>query len=846
MFNPRLVFFVLLWVVCVGGSVGAAGSVAWAYPPDMEAESERIARAHLAAHAAEYGLRADEVAALRLDRNVPIGNGAYIVTFTQTHNGIPIQKAEINVILLRDGNVLDVTSRAVAHSNTAYTAPVLTQREAIAHAANAFALPYTAASVTVQHRIGGATQALHFSGGDLSQEFIPVALVYHPLPDGTLRLAWELNIYLRDGQHWWNSRIDALTGDLLDRDDWVIHDNWGDLARPPARHPIRSDAATTFATALVAPRLAAQVGSYRVYALPTESPSHSIPPSPADGRVLATNPDSAIASPFGWHDTDGVAGAEFTRTQGNNSHAYTDTDSNNLPDPGSDPDGGAGLMFDFPIDLTQPPAAYAPASVTNYFYWTNVIHDVAYIYGFNEVGRNLQENNYGNGGLGSDYLYAEAQEGVGTNGGNISVPPDGQNPRMQMFLWTLTTPPRDGALDAGVVLHEYGHAIAGRSVGSNVSCLSNAEAMGEGWSDWQAVLLTMRPGDVGATRRGVGTYLLGQPPDGAGIRPVPYSTDFAINNYTYADLPAQAIPHGVGFIWNTMLWEMNWELINAHGFNPDIYDVPTSGGNNLAYRLVQVGMQLTPCLPGMVDGRNAILNAEVVETGGANACLIWAAFARRGLGFSASQGTSNSTTDGTAAFDLPPACVGATPTPTITPTLTPSATCCTPTSVPATFTPTPLTATPTPTMPTATPTPATATPTPTLATGTPTPTVLTATPTTPTVTPTGPTGTSTATPTVPTGTPTATPDNPTVTPDVPTVTPDTSTATPTVPTATPGGPTLTPAPPTATPDSPTATPTRTPVGATPTPTVAPATATPPGVQRLFLPLIRRHAPEGVR
>ena len=40
---------------------------------------------------------------------------------------------------------------------------------------------------------------------------------------------------------------------------------------------------------------------------------------------------------------------------------------------------------------------------------------------------------------------------------------------------------------------------------------------------------------------------------------------------------------------------------------------------------------------------------------GANCEIIWAAFARRGLGFSASQGSSGSTTDGVEAFDLPPA-----------------------------------------------------------------------------------------------------------------------------------------------------------------------------------------------
>ena len=72
-----------------------------------------------------------------------------------------------------------------------------------------------------------------------------------------------------------------------------------------------------------------------------------------------TNAADPRASPFGWHDTNGVAGAEFTVTRGNNVHAYADRDNNNVADPGSDPDGGAGLVFDFPLDLDPAPARLA-------------------------------------------------------------------------------------------------------------------------------------------------------------------------------------------------------------------------------------------------------------------------------------------------------------------------------------------------------------------------------------------------------------------------------------------------------------------------------------------------------
>jgi hypothetical protein len=108
-----------------------------------------------------------------------------------------------------------------------------------------------------------------------------------------------------------------------------------------------------------------------------------------------------------------------------------------------------------------------------------------------------------------------------------------------------------------------------------------------------------------------------------------------------------------------MLWEMYWNLVDRHGYNADIYADWSTGGNNLALQLVMDGMKLQPCSPGFVDGRNGILQGDTLLTGGANQCEIWRAFAKRGLGFSASQGSSNNRTDGVAAFDLPASCQAA-------------------------------------------------------------------------------------------------------------------------------------------------------------------------------------------
>eukprot|EP00918_Siedleckia_nematoides_P004365 GHVU01009697.1.p1 GENE.GHVU01009697.1~~GHVU01009697.1.p1 ORF type:complete len:271 (+),score=22.80 GHVU01009697.1:49-813(+) len=165
----------------------------------------------------------------------------------------------------------------------------------------------------------------------------------------------------------------------------------------------------------------------------------------------------------------------------------------------------------------------------------------------------------------------------------------------------------------------------------------------------------MEPGDSGDDVRGIGTYAIGQPTSGNGIRTFPYSTDMVVNPHTYDDIKTESVPHGVGSVWCAMLWEMTWDLIDANGGT--IGDIYTgTSGNNIAMQLVLDGMKLQSCSPGFVDGRDAILAADLATNGGANECLIWNAFARRGLGVGASQGTSGSVTDGTEAFDVPVGC----------------------------------------------------------------------------------------------------------------------------------------------------------------------------------------------
>jgi hypothetical protein len=458
------------------------------------------------------------------------------------------------------------------------------------------------------------------------------------------------------------------------------------------------------------------------------------------------------------------------------------------------------------------------AAITNLFYMNNVMHDVWYQYGFNEVNGNFQKNNYGKGGTANDFVFSDAQDGSNTdpqsiNNANFSTDNDGKSPRMQMFLWnnspvikplivtapssiagsyfarqngfdpghidlpvapsflqsdlvlyvnatnvadegcfapanpaalngkivilrrggcnfsvkvkfaqdagaiavivvnnkageitmsgaeaTITIPAisvtqevgealitqmqteavnvklqletspfvnSDGDFDNGIIAHEYGHGISTRLAGGrfNSSCLDNTDQMGEGWSDWIALMMQLKPGDVGTAKRGIGTYVSSQSTDGLGIRDYPYSTDKSINPMTYADTNKfqytddegleQTEEHGTGSVWASVLWDLSWAYINKYGYDDDKYT--GVGGNNKLMRIVLDGIKLQPCSPTFVSGRDAIIAADQAITGGKDYCMIWEVFAARGLGKNASAGDENIGNDQIEDFTMPAA-----------------------------------------------------------------------------------------------------------------------------------------------------------------------------------------------
>jgi len=230
---------------------------------------------------------------------------------------------------------------------------------------------------------------------------------------------------------------------------------------------------------------------------------------------------------------------------------------------------------------------------------------------------------------------------------------------------------QDGSFDNGIMIHEYGHGISNRLTGNGFSCLQasqSREQMGEGWSDFFALMLTNKPGDNASVARGMATYASGEAITGDGIRPAKYSPDFTINDFTYGDTNGMEflngstmVPdvHSIGFVWATMLWDLHWQYAAKYGYSSDV-TANTTNGSSRVLQLVTDALKLQACSPTFIDGRNAILQAELATTGGVDKCMIWRTFAKRGLGVNALAGSKTNINDQTQDFTVPAECVLAT------------------------------------------------------------------------------------------------------------------------------------------------------------------------------------------
>ncbi len=729
----------------------------------------------------------------------------------QTYKGVAVYNG-IQVFSFRDDKVVSAAGQRIAKMankvSEANGTPVISSTDALRLAATHIGKNIQQTIMPIAIESDG--KKIIYNNLGIATDNISVQLLWTPTDSGKVKLSWQVQIAPTGSSDYWLVRVDAANNTILGKDNFTVYCKW-DKATNKSNNclEIQHYEGNKNVPVLQSLKSVNTISSatYRVSPYPSESPQH-----PGGALALRTDPwalapTNSPATTLKWHN-DGFT--DYATSRGNNVYAQEDRDANNntfgLTANSSTPD--PTLTFDFPFSNVATPQSSPnqSAALTNLFYWNNIMHDISYLYGFDEVSGNFQNYNMDRGGLGNDYVIADGQDASGTSNANFSTPVDGSRPRMQMYLWTppsskkmlvnapssfagykyaaesnvstanklvnvgpvtanivlynddasgllhtacgvaanatalagkialidrtsscayivqiknaqnagavgaivvnnvtgtpiamtgtdntITIPAvmisltdgnaiksllssaqavnttllaifLDGDFDNGIMAHEYTHGISNRLTGGpgNSSCLSNAEQMGEGWSDYLALMVTTNWASAslsdGALAKPMGTYAIGQATTAGGIRNYPYSTNLSINPWTYAMLATNTggEVHNIGEIWCTALWEMTWALIQKEGvINGNMYNVNGTGGNSVALKLVMMGMKLQACSPGFLDGRNAILKADTILYNGYYSCAIWQAFAKRGMGASALQGSSASYTDQTAAFDNP-------------------------------------------------------------------------------------------------------------------------------------------------------------------------------------------------
>ena len=545
-------------------------------------------------------------------RVVTAPGGLRTVRFNTFVDGIPSYDSGVTVGLDRAGRVLTVAGRPVRLS-VGSTTPRISAAAALAR----FSAPMRGLPET-------ATLA---------------RLVVFAMPHGADRLAWHVYAHGYDGV------VDARTGSVLRRHSTIRH----------------AAAANVF-------------------------PNY--PGAAAGGTATPVDLEAA-----GW-----LAGGA-PNLSGPFVHAYTDTSNDDTPDAGDEITRTAGGDFAFtlkPFSTPQddrckattlsptPVCVWDSSQVSTYtdnlkqttvqtFYLDNTWHDhlQAAPIGFDAASGNF---------AGNDPVQAQTDDSAasyvniplvglvvtdptgGVNNANMSTPPDGTPPTMQMYLGAYDDAELFGLFrdynngdDAATVFHEYTHGLTSRLVtnadGTEALDSDQAGAMGEDWSDWYAFDYLVRKGlspdtaapsevDIGiysdAARHATRTQGLDCPVSAQPVPDCPGAGDAGPGGYTYGDFGkiSGSGPfggpevHADGEIWGETLWDLRSALVTLTGSQAE--------GSDIAEAIVTGGLRLSPPEPSFLDERDAIIQADVGLYGGAHVGLIWSVFAARGMGTDAS------------------------------------------------------------------------------------------------------------------------------------------------------------------------------------------------------------------
>ena len=151
-------------------------------------------------------------------------SGVHHGYYSQMVNGIRVYGTESSIHLTSNGNILAADNRFINKTaqKLSTTSPSLNAIQAVQAAASQ--LNYTISeALSVLESNGGPSQETLLSGGGMSLSSIPVKLMFQLTASDELVLVWDLSIQERNQQNWWNVRVDANTGTIIDKNDYMVN-----------------------------------------------------------------------------------------------------------------------------------------------------------------------------------------------------------------------------------------------------------------------------------------------------------------------------------------------------------------------------------------------------------------------------------------------------------------------------------------------------------------------------------------------------------------------------------------------------------------------------------------------
>jgi extracellular elastinolytic metalloproteinase len=603
--------------------------------PPSSRDPESIALDYVRNHAEAFGLDSGDIATLRLTSNERGSDGTVHLSWEQRAGGLSDVDGGLQAAVSAGGQLLNVRGGVVPDLDKDAPQPLVGAATAYATALPGDA-PAPPASVP-----SGAERTTSFAGGGTA------SLVRYQ-DNGTDRLGWRL-LLPAGSDAYYDALVDARAGTLQRRFNRVRlagEINHFDVnPRAPGDAPTTSEVSDEW----LLPGTDRLIGPY----------VHAV--SDVDGDVDATEPPTADD--------------EVRETDPADRWWYA-------------PKFGSGEGFCEPLcswrdNTNANRTANREFSTAQLFWYVNTFHDhlAAPPIGFTSSSGGFE--------AGADHVLAQSLDGAlrgKRNNATMLTLPDGQGALMEVDLFRFDVdgaPTRyDGSHDAGLVYHEYAHALSDRLVvgADGLGALFGAQgtALAEGFSDFYAldflaetepaaVQDTATPGEVrfgrwlGEVRTEAVDCAVGQ----AGpTNECPGTETAGAGGYDYGDFgeigtdPVE--PHDNGEIWAQTLWSVRTAITGADATSEELARVR---------RYITDGLRLAPDYPTFLEMRNAILQAAFNATGGQDLVTLWQVFASRGMGWSATDGTQP-----VPAFDMPPPPVVAPPPPPPTPSPAPTPT----------------------------------------------------------------------------------------------------------------------------------------------------------------------------